>query len=73
MHLKRDGVVVLGVIALGVGAAARAADAADAAAPAADAAGAPDSDSGDLSSVNEVIVTGTRVTGIKAVESAAPI
>jgi iron complex outermembrane recepter protein len=73
MHLKRDGVVVLGVIALGVSAAARAAVAADAAAPAADAAGAPDSDSGDLSSVNEVIVTGTRVTGIKAVESAAPI
>ena len=73
MHLKRDGVVVLGVIALGVGAAARAAVAGDAAAPAADAAGAPDSDSGDLSSVNEVIVTGTRVTGIKAVESAAPI
>jgi iron complex outermembrane receptor protein len=74
MHLKRDGVVVLGVIALGVAGAARAvAAAADAAAPAADAAGAPDSDSGDLSSVNEVIVTGTRVTGIKAVESAAPI
>jgi iron complex outermembrane receptor protein len=73
MHLKRDGVVVLGVIALGVSAAARAAVAADAAAPAADAAGAPDSDSGELSSVNEVIVTGTRVTGIKAVESAAPI
>jgi iron complex outermembrane recepter protein len=74
MHLKRDGVVVLGVIALGVGANADAAVAADAAAaPAADAAGAPDSDSGDLSSVNEVIVTGTRVTGIKAVESAAPI
>ena len=47
--------------------------AAAAAASAADAAGAPDSDSGDLSSANEVIVTGTRVTGIKAVESAAPI
>lgn len=73
MHLKRDGVVVLGVIALGVSASAGAAVAADAAAPAADAAGAPDSDSGDLSSLNEVIVTGTRVTGIKAVESAAPI
>lgn len=73
MHLKRDGVVVLGVIALGVGICAEAAVAAEAAAPAADAAGAPDSDSGDLSSVNEVIVTGTRVTGIKAVESAAPI
>jgi len=73
MHLKRDGVVVLGVIALGVSVSAAAAVAADAAAPAADAAGSPDSDSGDLSSVNEVIVTGTRVTGIKAVESAAPI
>lgn len=73
MHLKRDGVVVLGVIALGVSAVAEAAVAADAAAPAADAAGAPDSDAGDLSSLNEVIVTGTRVTGIKAVDSAAPI
>jgi iron complex outermembrane recepter protein len=73
MHLKRDGVVVLGVIALGVSAVAEPALAADAAAPAADAADAPDSDAGDLSSLNEVIVTGTRVTGIKAVDSAAPI
>src|SRR3954453_7044975 len=85
MHLKRDSVVVVGVVALGmsasaaastVAAAADAAVTADAAAPAAsaaDAAGAPDSDAGDLSSANEVIVTGTRVTGIKAVESAAPI
>ena len=82
MHLKRDGVVVVGVVALGVGAYSALADAAVAAdagasaasaASAADAAGAPDSDSGDLSSANEVIVTGTRVTGIKAVESAAPI
>jgi iron complex outermembrane recepter protein len=83
MHLKRDGLVVVGVIALGVGASAAASDSdsapdaamtADAAAPAAaDAAAGPDSDAGDLSSVNEVIVTGTRVTGIKAVDSAAPI
>jgi iron complex outermembrane recepter protein len=80
MHLKRDnvraGVAVLGVIALRMGAdtasAADAAVSADAAAPASDApAGGPDS--GDLSSVNEVIVTGTRVTGIKAVDSPAPI
>src|SRR5882757_1752382 len=78
MHLKRDGVVVLGVVALGMGACVAAVAAADAAVPAdAAAAPAPDApgaaDSGDLSSVNEVIVTGTRVTGIKAVESAAPI
>jgi iron complex outermembrane receptor protein len=80
MLLKRDnvcaGVAVLGIIALRMGtdtaSAADAAAAADGAAPASDApAGGPDS--GDLSSVNEVIVTGTRVTGIKAVDSAAPI
>jgi iron complex outermembrane recepter protein len=80
MLLKRDnvcaGVAVLGIIALRMGAdtasAADAAAPADGAAPASDApAGGPDS--GDLSSVNEVIVTGTRVTGIKAVDSAAPI
>src|SRR5882757_3792533 len=79
MHLKRDnvcaGVAVLGIIALRMGtetaSAADAAVAADAAAPASDAPGGPDS--GDLSSVNEVIVTGTRVTGIKAVDSPAPI
>src|SRR3569833_603628 len=86
MHLKRVSVVVArlvvaGVVLLGAAVAdaaatsdaAEAAVAADAAASAAEAAGAPDSDSGDLSSANEVIVTGTRVTGIKAVESAAPI
>src|SRR3954462_15075684 len=85
MHLKRDSVVVVGVVALGVGMSASAladaapadmavaADAAAAGASAADAAGPSDSGSGDLSSANEVIVTGTRVTGIKAVESAAPI
>jgi iron complex outermembrane recepter protein len=80
MHLKRDnvcaGVAVLGIIALRMGAdtasAADAAASADATAPASDAP-ASGPDSGDLSSVNEVIVTGTRVTGIKAVDSAAPI
>ena len=67
MHSNRDSVVVLGIIALGMCSAASAASAAGAAEPAAEA------DSGDLSTVNEVIVTGTRVTGIKAVESPAPI
>jgi len=67
MHSNRDSVVVLGIIALGMCSAASAASEAGAAEPAAEA------DSGDLSTVNEVIVTGTRVTGIKAVESAAPI
>jgi iron complex outermembrane receptor protein len=83
MQLKPDharaGVAMLAVIALRTGAdvvqAAAAADAvapADAAAPASDAPGAS-ADSGDLTSINEVIVTGTRVSGLKAADSPAPI
>jgi iron complex outermembrane receptor protein len=75
--LARAGVAVLVVIALktsvNVVQAATPADTAapaDAAAPAADASSA---DAGDMSSINEVIVTGTRVGGIKAADSPAPI
>jgi iron complex outermembrane recepter protein len=66
----RMGAAMLAVAALAAGAnAVHAAAPADAAAPAADAG----ADSGDISSINEVIVTGTRVSGMKAADSPAPI
>lgn len=81
MHLKPDqartGAAVLVAIALQTGAgvvhAAATADAAapaDAASPASDASSA---DSGDVSSLTEVIVTGTRQIGVSVAESPAPI
>jgi iron complex outermembrane receptor protein len=75
MLLKRDlsrtGVAVLVILALRTGAnVVHAAAPADAAAASPDAAGP---DSGDMSSISEVIVTGTRVGGIKAADSPAPI
>src|SRR5581483_3308189 len=72
--LARTCVAVLAVTALRTGAnVARAAEPSAAAAPA-DAAPAPDSaDGGEVGSINEVIVTGTRVSGIKVADSPAPI
>lgn len=75
--LTRTGVAVLVVIALRTGAnVVHAAAPADATASADAASAAPDAasaDSGDMSSISEVIVTGTRVGGIKAADSPAPI
>src|SRR5882724_2879754 len=75
--LTRTGVAVLAIIALRAGAdVVRAATPSGADAPADAAAAAPDAasaDSGELSSINEVIVTGTRVSGMKAADSPAPI
>jgi len=80
MHSKSDiactGATLLVFCALVTGTdGAQAASAADATAPA-DAAAAADAgsaDAGDMSSVSEVIVTGTRVGGMKAADSPAPI
>jgi iron complex outermembrane receptor protein len=75
--LARAGVAVLAVIALRTGAnVVQAATPADTAAPAdagAPAADASSADAGDMTSSSEVIVTGTRVGGIKAADSPAPI
>jgi iron complex outermembrane receptor protein len=75
--LARAGVAVLVVIALKAGVnVVQAATPADAAAPADGAAPAADAssgDAGDMTSISEVIVTGTRVGGIKAADSPAPI
>jgi iron complex outermembrane recepter protein len=80
MHFKSDiactcaTLLVFSALAAGTHE-AQAAAPADAVAPA-DAAAAADAgsaDAGDISSLNEVIVTGTRVGGIKAADSPAPI